>query len=148
MSPSNKKYTIILKPLVDVWAHQYPERVEEAGTDARKRQKRIIYADAVKVLDNGTMLAGIDPGNRATKSSCITSRGGHRKYLDDHRNNPEFYTITHAKPDSPDNSHTDYIITRHFKKILSINLDNVLSINGKPVMGRVDKTSLDSALEE
>lgn len=160
MNPSNKPYKIILKPLADAKHRNDPEwePTPPVGPGQQRQRvsqshdkQRVIYADLIKAIDDGTMLAGIDPGRYQTSSSIrgsIKASRGHAKWLRDRRNNPEFYTIGHTKPgtDPSDPSHTDYIITRHFKSILSINLDNIISINGKPVMGRVDDAGLNSGV--
>jgi hypothetical protein len=134
-------YRIVLKPLSDALARENPEWEQDydPATHAAKRQNRIIEADAIKIIDNGSMLVGIEPHVSSVTRQAIKASRGHAKWLRDRRNNPEFYHIGHTAPGVKpgDPSHTDYIVTRKFRKILSINLDNVISINGKPVMGRL-----------
>lgn len=100
---------------------------------------RVIDADHVKIIDDASMLVGIDPGTRTTTSRAITSKTGrHAASLQIRKDNPDFYHIAYTAPgvrSANDPSSSKYIITRKFKKILSVNLDNVISINGKPPMG-------------
>lgn len=157
--PNSKPYTIILKPLAHAKRRDDPEwqPTPPAGPGRPGRrvqqphdQQRVIYADAVKVIDDGSMLVGIDPGKSSVTRQAIHASGGHAWRLAKRLRNTEFYTIGHTPTgiDPQDPSHTDYIVTRHFKTILSINLDNVISINGKPVMGRIDDAGLNSGVSK
>lgn len=125
--------------------NQYKKRLAAMASS----EQRVVDADLVAYIDDGTMLAGIDPGSWSTNSQAIRASRGHRKALDIRLNNPQFYHIAHTpigvKPDDP--SHTDYIITRKFKKILSINMSNIISVNGKPIMGRIESRDLDSGVQ-
>lgn len=124
-------------PSVHYYRENLPELEAKLSALESQMQPRELYADMVKVIDDGSMLIGIDPGNRVYVGSFARSGHNHAKGLRIKRNNPEFYDIKHTAPgvDPHDPSHTDYIITRKFKKILSVNLDNVISVNGKPVIG-------------
>lgn len=109
------------------------------AAETQNMAPRVIDADLVKIIDNASMIVGIEPGNRTTTTAAITSKTGmHAKALKTRKENPDFYHIAYTAPGvrrPNDPSSSKYIITRKFKKILSINLDNVISINGKPVMG-------------
>jgi hypothetical protein len=102
-------------------------------------KQRVIYADFVKVIDGGTLLAGIDPTHRESEVRAITSRPrSHGKSLQIRKNNPEFYDVKNSRVYDTNDRHTNYIITKKFNKILSINLDNIISINGKKTSNRID----------
>ena len=152
MNPSNKKYKIVLKPLSGIWSRNDPDWAElhrrTGPQNPAVSQNRVIYADLIKVIDDGSMLVGIDPGNSTTSRQAIHASSGHAQRLKKRLDNPEFWTIGHTKPgiNPNDPSHTDYTITKHFNKILSINLDNIISINDKPMMGRIDNFSLDAGI--
>lgn len=154
-----KKFKVLLKPILDSdrrWEIKRARRMQNypthpnyradiksledaAEAEMAKMPPRVIDADMVKIIDDGSLLIGIGPGKRTSISSTITSkRKMHAKALRIRKENPEFYSIGYTPPgqaDPNDPSHTDYIITRHFEKILSVNLDNVISINGKQIMG-------------
>lgn len=114
-----------------------PELEARVAAETSQMQPRVIDADMVKVVDGGTMLIGIGPGNFTATSKSVSLSRNHNKALKLRKANPEFYEIGHTPPGTNphDPSHTDYVITRKFEKILSVNVDNVISVNGKPIVG-------------
>jgi hypothetical protein len=165
MEDGGKKYKIILKSLHSAverqiqndrqkWAkyqdspmYQQQWRIKRLA-DLEASTQRVIEADAIGFIDSGTLLAGINHGDRTVHMSGVRRRAPNtmKSYLHKIKQVPEFYTLVgHTKPGTSahDPSHTDYIIKKHYNTILSINIDNIVSINGKPVMG----TDVDAGLK-
>lgn len=157
MNQQPKKFRILLKPLMpdselrrEIYlarrANKYPghpyyrqdlgDLETRAAASIQGMQPRVLDVDAFKVVDDGSAIVGIGPTKRTTTMRCLTS-SNHAKALKIRTENPEFYHLAHTNTgvDPNDPSHTDYILTRFFEKILSLNLDNIISVNGKPVMG-------------
>jgi hypothetical protein len=159
MEDGGKKYKIILKPFnddriadkqqqlgyinkallsnADSYSSDYINklrtRLNKLQNDIEHNPKRMIEADHIALVNDGTILVGINPGLRSSSQKSI-ARSKHMA---------DFYKIEHTRPGmyADDPSHTDYIVTRKFDKILSINIDNIISINGKPTAGRLDDVS-------
>lgn len=155
-----KKFRVLLKPLGDRNTRHELRRAklrqdnEQYIANLTKKleqetigQPRVIDADAVKVIDNATMLIGIGP--TSSRESYIKGFMGKRKPngtppLKRKKRDTEFYDLKWApghegrpryeggRPRGPTGL---YHIKQKFEKILSVNLDNVISVNGKPVIG-------------
>jgi hypothetical protein len=90
---------------------------------------RVIEADYVAPLDDGTMVLGINPGTYTSET-----RGFHGDQLRKKRRQTDVYASIVWNPQARDGDGA-YVTTRKFKKILTVNTDNIKTIDGKPVIG-------------
>lgn len=111
------------------------------------KSERVIDADFAKVVDGGTLLVGIGP--TSSKQQFLRGFMGKRKpnttpAVQRKKRDHEFYDIKWDR--NALNGRGAYDLRQKFEKIMSINLDNVISINGKPAMGRLD--NLDQGVQQ
>lgn len=92
---------------------------------AMRDKKRVIEADYVAPLDDGSMVLGIGPGSFTSET-----RGFHGDRLRKKRRQTDIYASIIWNPQA-----NAYVTTRKFEKILTVNMDNIESIDGKPAMG-------------
>ena len=126
------KYRVLLKPLhrrcgLDKkWYIQDEQSQCEEGHENRE-----FNADLVKMMDDKTLVMGFSPGHNVRVVNGFGTNK-HRKYNDKIANktkNPEFWSI--RKIQHP-NTKPQFEITEKFDLILTANINNVISINGKP----------------
>jgi hypothetical protein len=168
-----KKFRLVLRPLSQTKdvarrvarIQQSIERAQQYGQPVEELQQRlvgfqggerVIDADFVKQVSDKVMLVGIDPGNRVGytrgfmgSSSHATALRGGVTTMQFKKNQPEFYSISWMAqaPTQPHRTEGTYEIIRKFETILSINMENIISINGKPVMQTTDLNKGASQLE-
>lgn len=97
------------------------------------RRGTIIDADHMAPMPNndGVYLVGIGQGNGPTTRS-------HLRHPQPH---PEFWILGHTKPGicrPNDPSHTDYLVTPKFQRVITMHAKNIRTINGKPVLDVTD----------
>lgn len=119
------RFRVILKPL-----HRgcnADRNLMEPGECDEGHGERVFDADLAKMMDDGTLAMGFKPGTHVyVVNGFGTNR--HRKYRDKIANktrNPEFWSLR-KMPDG-------FEITQKFEKVLTANVDNVISVNGKPL---------------
>jgi hypothetical protein len=125
----------------------YKRHLDSLQKKLKTKGERVIDADFAKVIDGGTLLVGIGPASRT-----VFLRG----FMGNRRPNStppkkrkerdiEFYNLKGWNHEA-NGGRGAYELERKFEKILSINVDNVISINGKPLMSRLD--NLDRGVQQ
>jgi hypothetical protein len=121
--------------LIQTWKRQ----IESLQKRLQSKGERVIDADFAKIIDGGTLLVGIGP--TSSKKQYLRGFMGKRTPngtapIQRKKRDHEFYSLKweHAAKDGKG----AYELHQKFEKIMSMNLDNVVSINGKPVIGKLD----------
>jgi hypothetical protein len=112
-------------------AKQIEAKLDVERPHARGEQ-RVIEVDYIAPLNDTTMMAGIGPGRFSNCSTGMSST-----QLKNRRANTDFYESVKfaAAPNKFREDRGVYVVTRKFEKLLTFNTVNVLSVDGKPVMG-------------
>lgn len=178
MENQPEKFRILLKPLGDSrhalsrarrllmmgrvhnpWFQQdVADLAQKLEQETSGMPPRVIDADFVKIIDDGTVLAGIGP--TSNRKQYLKGFVGSRKpkgtpALKRKKRDHEFYDLKWVsgyggRPRYDGDTHGLYELQQKFEKILSINVDNVISINGKPIMNvrELDKGMTNLELED
>jgi hypothetical protein len=117
-----KKYRIVMRARA--------AGLDGDGNELRLRKATVIDADHMDFLsgNDNIYLVGIGVGNGPTKQQHCRHPKAHH----------DFWIIKHTAPgqsDRPkDPSHSDWLVTPKFQKVISMHAKNIDTINGKPVL--------------
>lgn len=124
------KTIVVLKPLHKRCAADGGYFQELGECDDPTHKNRVFEADLVKMMDDKTLLMGFEPTQQVRIVNGFgTNRA--RKYKDkiaNKTNNPEFWSI--QKLVQPGGK-PQFRITEKFKTVLTANINNIISIDGK-----------------